>query len=63
LFATTIHNRDDPKYRLSPFKIMQPPRHTILVLADSISAAYIDREAALPGSQLRVVDNLALAES
>ena len=44
------------------FKRRSQQWHVILVLADTISVAYADRGAAPPGSQLRDVDDLPLAE-
>ena len=61
LFTTSIHNPDVFGCWLSPFKPVQPTR-----ACNSHSCGRricTSREAALPGSQLRVVDNFPLLGS
>ena len=60
-FAPATHNRDDLGCQLSPFKMTQSTKDTILVITAGTPAAYAEKEAA-PNLQLETIDNLPLAE-
>jgi hypothetical protein len=62
VFAAATHNYD-LRSGPSPLKMKQLNKeHTILVLADRISATCASPKVALPGSQFKLIGDIVLAE-